>query len=294
MNRHAYMIMAHHRKDLLQLLINAIDDERNDIIIHIDKKSDIHMEELNSCRSKLFFVERISVNWGGYSQVRCEYELMKKAVSIGHHSYYHFLSGANYPLWNQDHIHDFFMKHDGYEFVGFDNGADFSVRVKYYIPFSEYGKLSGITGKVIAVIRRLSVKIQDLIGVDRRRKISYEIKKGIAYFSITEGLVNKILSEENEMKKILRHTVCCDEIFVHTIAYNSCYRDKIYDMESEWDGCVREVAWPSNIKGEHPGANFNISDIDFLLKSKRIFAMKFESPDGIFLINTIKLKRNIQ
>ena len=35
MNKHAYMIMAHHRPDLLQLLINSLDDERNDIIVHI-------------------------------------------------------------------------------------------------------------------------------------------------------------------------------------------------------------------------------------------------------------------
>ncbi len=41
MNKHAYMIMAHHRPDLLQLLINSLDDERNDIIVHIDKKKAI-------------------------------------------------------------------------------------------------------------------------------------------------------------------------------------------------------------------------------------------------------------
>ena len=39
MSRHAYMIMAHHRPDLLQHLLDALDDERNVIIVHIDKKS---------------------------------------------------------------------------------------------------------------------------------------------------------------------------------------------------------------------------------------------------------------
>ena len=294
MNKHAYMIMAHHRIDLLQLLINAIDDNRNDIIIHIDKKSNIRPEELHCCHSRIFFIDRIPVNWGGYSQVQCEYNLMKTAVSIGHHSYYHFLTGANFPLWNQDYIHDFFIKYNGYEFVGFDNDSDFSTRVKYYVPFSEHGKLNGIVGKMIFGIRCFSKIVQDFIGIDRRKKIPYEIKKGCAYFSITEGLINEILSKEEEMKKILHQTVCCDEVFVQTIAYNSCYRNKIYNMESEWDGCVREFAWPSNIEGEHPGCNFTISDLNFLLESNRIFAMKFESPDGISVINAIRLKRNIR
>ena len=48
MNKHAYMIMAHHRPDLLQLLINSLDDERNDIIVHIDKKSNMKPEQFET------------------------------------------------------------------------------------------------------------------------------------------------------------------------------------------------------------------------------------------------------
>ena len=35
---HAYMIIAHNQFELLERLIAALDDERNDIYIHIDKK----------------------------------------------------------------------------------------------------------------------------------------------------------------------------------------------------------------------------------------------------------------
>ena len=36
--KHAYLIIAHHEFDILNKLIQAIDDERNDIFIHFDKK----------------------------------------------------------------------------------------------------------------------------------------------------------------------------------------------------------------------------------------------------------------
>lgn len=38
--RHAYLIIAHNEPDLLATLVHMIDDERNDIYIHIDSKSD--------------------------------------------------------------------------------------------------------------------------------------------------------------------------------------------------------------------------------------------------------------
>lgn len=37
--KHAYCILAHSQWNQLQLLIDAIDDSRNDIYLHIDKKA---------------------------------------------------------------------------------------------------------------------------------------------------------------------------------------------------------------------------------------------------------------
>lgn len=38
MKKHAYLIIAHNQFALLKELLKSIDDERNDIYIHIDKK----------------------------------------------------------------------------------------------------------------------------------------------------------------------------------------------------------------------------------------------------------------
>ena len=39
MIKHAYMIMAHDQFELLSILIKMLDDPRNDIFLHIDKKA---------------------------------------------------------------------------------------------------------------------------------------------------------------------------------------------------------------------------------------------------------------
>lgn len=49
------------------MLLPAIDDDRNDIYIHVDKKTeDVPLEDIRSavCHSPLTFIERMSVNWG--------------------------------------------------------------------------------------------------------------------------------------------------------------------------------------------------------------------------------------
>ena len=45
MDKHAYCIMAHGGWEQLQMLVNALDDERNDIYLHIDKKALSSYEE---------------------------------------------------------------------------------------------------------------------------------------------------------------------------------------------------------------------------------------------------------
>lgn len=293
MEKHAYLIMAHHRADLLQYLINAIDDFRNDIFIHLDIKSSLFPKQFYSRYSKLIFIDRINVNWGGYSQIECELKLLKTALDYGHHTYYHLLTGANFPLWNQDYIHNFFFKNNGLEFVGFDSTSDFSKRTKWYVIFSEAGKLTGFRGKIILLIRFIFNLLQIIAKIDRNKKHNYIIKKGCVYFSITENFVNYVLSKEKDIKKICRHTILCDEVFIQTILFNSNFINNVFSISNEYDGCQRDVAWPSVISGLHQGCNFSLKDIDFLLNSKRLFAMKFESADGIDVINTVKRIKQI-
>ena len=100
MNRHAYLIMAHHQFDFLKELLKALDHEYNDIYLHIDQKvQDFDFTSLSGAvhKSNLYFTKRLNVHWGGYSQTACELTLLKAAFP-GHYAYYPLLSGSDFPL----------------------------------------------------------------------------------------------------------------------------------------------------------------------------------------------------
>lgn len=99
LKKHAYLIIAHNEYEILKKLIKVLDDERNDIYIHIDKKSKSFKKlktELVSCYSNIFFTKRINVTWGGDSQIKCELLLLEEAFKIGY-EYYHLISGVDFP-----------------------------------------------------------------------------------------------------------------------------------------------------------------------------------------------------
>ena len=60
-NKHAYLIMAHQNFEQLAILLELLDDIRNDIFIHVDKKvKTFDKEKLkNSCKfSKVIFTKK--------------------------------------------------------------------------------------------------------------------------------------------------------------------------------------------------------------------------------------------
>ena len=67
-DRHAYLIMCHTNFNQLLILLDLIDDERNEIYLHIDKKAKgCSIDEIKShvTKSQLTFLKPMNVTWGG-------------------------------------------------------------------------------------------------------------------------------------------------------------------------------------------------------------------------------------
>lgn len=83
MGRHAYCILAHNDIHLLNTLLQCVDDVRNDIFIHLDKKSSlIEADIYHPKNSILYFTERTDVRWGDISMVKAELLLFNKVLNI--------------------------------------------------------------------------------------------------------------------------------------------------------------------------------------------------------------------
>ena len=111
MKKHAYLIIAHNEFYILEKLIKLIDNEKNDIFLHIDKKVknfDFKKFERMVKKSNLYFTKRIDVVWASSSQIKCELLMLEEATKKGNYSYYHLISGVDLPIKSQEYIHDFF------------------------------------------------------------------------------------------------------------------------------------------------------------------------------------------
>ena len=287
--KHAYMIMAHHRFDVLAELLKDLDDERNDIFLHVDIKSGVvPIEYLDGLvqNASLIWIDRMNVHWGGYSQIKCILNLLKIATSYSYHLYYHFMVGVEFPLKSQDYIYDFFDRNNGYEFIGFDNyDTKFNERVKYCHVFNEYARNNNFFQKILNKIRIVGVIVQKCLNVDISKKFNITFKKGNANWSITHELAEYIVENEEKITEMYKYSFCGDEVFIHTLVYNSRFWKKVYDPADEYHSSMRIVTW-ENAKNQ-----FNLKDLKLLIDSNRLFARKIDGEDAVLLIGEIRNNR---
>ena len=275
MKKHAYLIMAHTQPELLKKLLKMLDNERNDIYLHIDSKAkDYPLDEIAAVlqKSKCIFTERTDVKWGSYSQIHCEMVLLKEAVKT-EHAYYHLLSGMDLPIKSQDEIFAFFEKYNGLEFVDEDDVAISEAalsRVKYTHKF--YGK----AGSVKDILGALSVKGQKLLGVDKTQKYGNIIfQKGRNWFSITHGLAKLVVEKEDWIQEVFGQSVCGDELFLQTVARNSEYAEKICNPNTMPEvPDTRYIDWKRG-SNNNPYV-FREDDFEELKNALGLFARKFD------------------
>lgn len=266
--KHAYLIMAHNKFDQLAVLIDLIDDERNDIYLHIDKKAKgFHKKAFSTKHSRLIFIKRRSVIWGGDSMIKCEMALFERAAQ-GHYAYYHLLSGVDLPIKTQDEIHAFFKENEGKSFINIDQNAmsnrEFTRRVDWYHLFQNWigRSYSFLACRLRGLQERL---IAHQMKHGKKRKEIIPLYKGANWISITDEMIQYVLSQKNLIKKQFYFSHCADEVFLQSVAMSSPYRESIIQ------NCKREIDWARG--GPY---TFRKEDVPMLLASDNLFARKLD------------------
>lgn len=295
-NKHAYLIIANDDFACLELLLKQIDDERNDIFLHIDRKTKekCNVDEWVK-KSSVYFVNRFSVSWGGWSLIRAEIELLKASTQRNHYEYYHLLSGRDILLKSQDAIHEFFARNGGKQFIDcrLENIEPYLQRIQYYYLFQDFfdGKK-----RMNRMGNRVAVKLQKMCRVNRLKHSQFrEYGFGSEWFSITDELARYVIGQEKTVRRCLRYGVCADEFFVQTVWLNSPFYDQ--SVEFKYDGDVSSSLEPHTVnamravdfsrgKDGSPYV-FDETDFDMLMQSDCIFARKVDSVRSNVLIQSI-------
>jgi hypothetical protein len=265
--KHAYLVMAHNEFELLQKLIAALDDPRNDIYVHIDKKV-TSCPVLQTQYAKLDMLEmRQDIRWGSVSQIKAEYLLFEAALaSDTAYDRYHLISGTHLPLKPQDDIHAFFREQSGKEILNFLYTNSYEIDMKlaryhFFLNYFQYGKpwikrMANLGWHVI-------IKLQYILSI-RRRALDVHIKAN-NWVSLTEQAVQHIVSRKEEVLRAFRWSLCGDEYFVPYL---------IADKKSGFT----VLDEPKLLFNEFVGSNpriLTMEDYAFIIHSDYLFARKF-------------------
>lgn len=276
--RHAYLLIAHNDFELLSNLVKTIDDRRNDIYIHIDKKVKT-LPIIDTQNSNVYILKnRIDARWGDYSLVEVELALIEAAYKRGEYDYYHIISGVDLPIKTQDYIHDYCETHRGLEFIGFADASEEEInwRSQHVFLFPRMFKSNNV---LIRGLRFAFTKLQDLI---KYKRTVDEIRKGCQWCSVTGKFVEYILLNKNKIKHLFHHTFCPDEMFMQTMCWNSTFRNKVFDISREFSSCKRFIKWEN---GELK--SLSVDDVQDMIKSEAWFARKFSSENKILVVKIV-------
>ena len=285
--KHAYLILAHNEPELLSLLVERLDDVRNDIYIHFDRKLSV-LPDIKTLHAGLCILkDRVDVRWADVSMLEAEYKLFHAVVDSGcEYSHYHLISGVDLPLKNQDYIHSFFAQHHGKEFVGLhqrpmNSHADRALH--YWHPFTRSFRGSGCVFAIKRILRYLVVQTQVLLGIRRNTTIPFH--KGGQWVSITRGLIDYLLEQEERAFTIFSRTFGADEYFVPTLIWDTPFMERLFDATDESRGAMRYIGW----RADGQLIDFTPQDLPALQQTEYLFARKFNSRDKVFLQEILAL-----
>ena len=289
-DKHAYLIMIHESTLVLKRLLMLLDNDNNDIYIHVDKRAKkVDLHEIKSWVkiSKVIFTKRYCVNWETNSITKAEMAMLKEAAPYNYR-YYHLLSGADLPLKSQDEIHDFFDKNDGKEFIHFGTEAYQRDTVSRYNVYHFFTKQLGRKRdkKFWCDAETYSLAIQRRLHVDRMKKCKKTFYAGANWVSITNNFAQFVVKEYKHYRKYFRFVQISDELIWQTLIMNSPYKDNLYlpGFKNDYSACMRYIDWNRG----NPYV-FRVEDYDLLMKSDCMFARKFDEKVDKDIIEKIYL-----
>lgn len=260
-------------------------DQRFEIYIHVDKKSELS----NTVISGLYALPQVKlvsqkyrVNWGGINHLKCILYLSAEALKNKNISRFHVITGHDYPVKTNDYFMSFFESHQENNYMVYrelpyknwpSGGLD---RLEYY-NFYDW-----INAKKHRPLIFKLVNWQKKLGI--KRKLSKKLPKlygGETYWSLNRAALAYIMQHTKENSSFLRrmkHSFCSEEIYVQSVIMNSPFAATMVNDS------LRYIDWSS--RNANFPANLDLTDLEPILASNKLFARKFEFP----ISQSLKLK----
>lgn len=299
-----YLICAHTDSVHINRLINALSHNKNTgFVVHLDKKSAIEIENIKkpSNAAELIVLKSINVNWGGYSQCEAIIQLINAAMSSYiKYDRFVYISGQDYPLWSNERIQSFFQINKDKEYIMALNLSELKSprkmpeRIKAYHFFRDCNiTYPPIKRLICGGFRRLS---RLFFFANRNHFCGLPIYEGSSWWALSRECLLYVLdyykSEGIKIKQYFKYTFAPDEMMIHTLVFNSPYRNKAI----LYDKCIYPglVGLTPLHYIEYSGAIaiFTEKDKDKLITSDKMFCRKVKTEVSDKLMDIIDNYRN--
>jgi len=275
----AWLILCHKKPEQINFLLETLEHENNFFFVHVDAKSSIK-GEIKTGKNIFILDECIDDKWAQISHVQATLLLFNMVAKTGeYYDYVWLVSGEDFPVKSNEHIHKYLESHKGYNFISLYPKGKYDKRNAIYFP------LWSISLNLFPrIIRRLWVALSGGYGgtfpfFKRKNLTNRKFFFGSAWFTINYDCMCFILrtvETEPEIMKFYRNTFCPDESFFQTIIMNSHYKDTVKEnlLYTDW----------TNSKN-HP-RNLDESDFENLRNTPKLVARKFNKIEIIKSLKT--------
>lgn len=288
----ACIITAYHKFEQLNTLIDLL-SRRFEVYVHIDKKSDDKWKNILIDNNHVHIYSKFCVNWGGSNHLKAIVWLMNEAVSANKDiSYFHIISGDDWPVRNLDEIYDHFEVSSEIALLTTkmsdmtDEWYKTSAKWQKYYSFLDIFNYKNLKQKIFV---KLFVKWQQLVGVNRFKKLDIELAQGLVWGDVPRDAFEYCMTyihDNPEFWEFMTYGHASEEFFFQTILANSVvFNNRISNKN------YRYINW--NKKNRSYPAILDIDDYKDITDGEWYFARKIDLSISRELIDKLSDKYDL-
>lgn len=208
MKKHALLIQAH--QDISYFIKLAKIQPNVNFYVHMDAKSDYFPDAETAQLANVFLLSnRVSVRWGGFSQIEATLKLFERAFANKDNAYFHLVSGEDVVLQPFEVIEkQWQQRFDFQAMMTCEMAPQYAYRFIMDSPHADSNWQRQLTGKIITKLQQ---------GVAKVKPYHSAIYFGSQWFSVTREDWEKIVTFTNEYSDFFRHKLVPDEHFFQTL-----------------------------------------------------------------------------
>ena len=284
--RIAYIVLAHSDTAHFKRLMHRLNDPRCTAFVHVDAKSPLEpFRQAVRNLDRIHFIEpRTRVMWAGFSQVQSTITSLEFAIAGTGPDCTHFviISGADYPLTNNDEILRFFDENRNRQFIrrfavmkSGDNRQLWRLKGRHFREWAD---------RFTPQRKPLFLLEQFLHLFPRRIPKDITFALGSNWVALTRECavycVNRA-RHDHALVDFFRPVFGPDELFLHTLVENSPFVLEADPIEEYVD--ITRVGGPFHYGNVHaltpevPIRTANEADRLLATRGKKLFSRKFSS-----------------